>query len=61
MGDAPAAPDDSGTGPAIVVRPPGYNQEQARRAADEYRKSGRSLQKDQADFDRLSAEGKRRR
>jgi hypothetical protein len=59
--DAPAAPEGSEGGPVIVVRPPGYNEEQARRAADEYRKSGRSLQKDEADFDRLSADCERRR
>jgi hypothetical protein len=60
-GDAPAVLDGSESGPAIVVRPPGYNEEQARRAAEEYRKSGRSVEKDKADLDRLSAECKRRR
>ena len=60
-GQAPKAPAGSEGGPALVVRPPDYTEEEARRAVDEYKKSGRSLEEDQADFDRLSAECRRRR
>lgn len=55
-GQAPQAPEGSEGGPALVVRPPDYTDEEARKAAEEYRKSGRRLEQDQADFDRLSAE-----
>ena len=60
-GQAPQAPEGSEGGPALVVRPPDYTDEEARKAAEAYRKSGRSLEQDQADFDRLSAECRRRR
>ena len=60
-GRAPKAPAGSEGGPALVVRPPDYTEEEARRAQEEYNKSGRSLEQDQADFDRLSAECRRRR
>jgi hypothetical protein len=60
-GRAPQAPEGSEGGPALVVRPPDYTEEEARRAMEEYNKSGRSLEQDQADFDRLSAECRRRR
>jgi hypothetical protein len=60
-GEAPPAPAGSEGGPALVVRPPDYTEEEARRAMEEYKKSGRSLEQDQADFDRLSAECRRRR
>jgi hypothetical protein len=60
-GDAPTPPDGSEGGPAIVVRPPDYTEEEARRAAEEYRKSGRTVEQDEAEFDRLSAECERRR
>jgi hypothetical protein len=60
-GDAPAGPEGSEGGPTIVVRPPDLNEEQARRAEEGYRKSGRSFEQDKADFDRLSAECQRRR
>ena len=60
-GEAPAAPEGSEGGPAIVVRPPGLNEEEARRAAEEYRRSGRTVEQDEADFDRLSEECERRR
>ena len=60
-GQAPQAPEGSEGGPALVVRPPDYTDEEARKAADEYRNAGRSLEQDQADFDRLSAECRRRR
>jgi hypothetical protein len=57
---APEAPDGSEAGPALVVTPPDYTEDEARRAAEEYKKSGRSLEQDQADFDRLSAECQKR-
>ena len=60
-GRAPQAPDGSKGGPALVVRPPAYTEEEARRAAEEYQKSGRSPEQDEAEFDRLSAECRRRR
>jgi hypothetical protein len=60
-GDVPAAPAGSESGPVFVVRPPGYTEEEARRAAEEYRRSGRTAEQDEADFDRLSAECERRR
>lgn len=60
-GKAPQAPAGSEGGPALIVRPPDYTEEEARRAMEEYNKSGRSLEQDQADFDRLSAECRRRR
>lgn len=60
-GQAPPGPEGSQGGPALVVRPPDYSEDEARRAAEEYKKSGRSLEQDQADFDRLSAECRRRR
>jgi len=60
-GRSPEAPDGAKGGPALVVRPPDYTDEEARRAAEEYKKSGRSPEQDQADFDRLSAECRRRR
>lgn len=60
-GRAPQAPAGSESGPALVVRPPDYTEEEAGRASEEYSKSGRSLEQDQADFDRLSAECRRRR
>jgi hypothetical protein len=60
-GRAPQAPEGSEGGPALVVRPPDYTDEEARRAAEEYQKSGRSAEQDQAEFDRLSAECRRRR
>jgi hypothetical protein len=58
---APAGAGGSEAGPALVVRPPDYTEDQARRAMEEYRKSGRSPEQDLADFDRLSAECRRRR
>jgi hypothetical protein len=58
---APEAPDGSEGGPALVLRPPDFTEEEARRAAEEYKKSGRTPEQDQADFDRLSAECRRRR
>jgi hypothetical protein len=58
---APEGADGSEAGPALVVRPPDYTEEEARRAMEEYRKSGRSPDQDLADFDRLSAECRRRR
>jgi hypothetical protein len=58
---APDAPDGSKGGPALVVRPPDYTEDEARQAAEAYRKSGRTPEQDQADFDRLSAECRRRR
>lgn len=61
MEEAPKAPDGSQSGPAIVVRPPDLNEEEAKRAAEAYRAGGRSFEKDQADFDRLSEECRRRR
>lgn len=60
-GQAPPASDGSLGGPGLVVRPPDYDDEQARQAAEAYRKSGRTPDQDQADFDRLSAECDRRR
>jgi len=60
-GRAPQAPAGSQGGPALVVRPPDYTDEEARRASEEYSKAGRSLEQDQADFDRLSAECRQRR
>lgn len=60
-GQAPEAPAGSIGGPALVVRPPDYTDEEARRAMEEYNRSGRSLEQDQADFDRFSAECRRRR
>ena len=60
-GQAPEAPEGSEGGPALVVRPPDYSEEEARRAMEEYRKSGRTFEQDQADFDRMSAECRRRR
>jgi hypothetical protein len=60
-GRAPQAPAGSQGGPALVVRPPAYTEEEARRAAEEYQKSGRTPEKDEAEFDRLSAECGRRR
>jgi len=60
--DAPSpAPEGSEGGPAMVVRPPGFTEEQARRAEEEYRKSGRTVAKDEAEFDLLSAVCERRR
>lgn len=59
--DTPPAPKGSEGGPAIVVRPPDLNEEEAKRAAEAYRAAGRSLEQDQADFDRLSEECRRRR
>jgi hypothetical protein len=60
-GDVPAGPKGSKGGPAIVVRPPDFTEEEARRAAEEYRKSGLTPEQDEADFDRLSAECERHR
>lgn len=60
-GDVPAAPEGSEAGPVFVVRPPDFTEEEARRAAEEYRRSGRTFEQDEADFDRLSAECERRR
>lgn len=59
--DAPPAPEGAEAGPAIVVRPPDLNEEEAKRAAEAYRASGRSGEQDEADFDRLSEECERRR
>lgn len=59
--DAPKAPDGAEGGPAIIVRPPNLTEEEAKRAAEAYRAGGRSLEQDQADFDRLSEECRRRR
>jgi hypothetical protein len=58
---SPQAPEGSEGGPARVVRPPDYTEEEARRALEEYKKSGRSADRDQADFDRLSTECRSRR
>lgn len=58
---APEGSDGSEAGPALVVRPPDYTEEEARRAMEEYRKSGRTPEEDLAEFDRLSAECRRRR
>ncbi len=45
----------------LGVTHPGYTEEEIRQAVEAYRKSGRSPQRDQADFDPLSAECGRRR
>jgi len=58
---APQAADGSEAGPVYVVRPPNYTAEEARNAAEAYRNSGRTPERDQADFDRLSDECHRRR
>ena len=47
-GRAPKTPDGTEGGPALVVRPPDYTEEEARQAQDEYEKSGRSMGQDQA-------------
>ena len=59
--EAPAGAGGSEAGPALVVRPPDYTEDEARRAMEEYRKSGRTPEQDLAEFDRLSAECRRRR
>lgn len=59
--EAPQASGGAEPGPAFVVRPPDYTEEEARRAVEEYRESGRSPDQDLAEFDRLSAECRRRR
>ncbi len=48
-------------GTDMVVTPPAYGEDEIRQAVEEYRRSGRSPQRDQADFDRLSAECGQRR
>lgn len=59
--EAPPAPEGARGGPAIVVRPPDLNEEEAKRAAEAYRSGSRSLEQDQADFERLSEECRQRR
>jgi hypothetical protein len=59
--EAPQGAEGSEGGPALVVRPPDYTEDEARRANEEYRNSGRTPDQDLADFDRLSAECRRRR
>ena len=47
-------------GTEMVVSSPGFTEDEMRRAAENYRKSGRTPEGDEADFDRLSAECERR-
>lgn len=57
-GSTGQTPGAGGTGMAMT--PPERSEEEMRRAAEEYRKSGRTPEKDAADFNRLSAECERR-
>ena len=45
----------------LAVSPPALTEEEIRQAAEEYRKSGRTIEKDEAEFERLTAECDRRR
>jgi hypothetical protein len=45
----------------MIVTHPAYSEEAIRQAVEAYWRSGRSLERDQADFDRLSGECGRRR
>ena len=44
----------------MAVSPPPLNEDQMRQAGDQYRKSGRNPERDQAEFDRLWDECERR-